>query len=128
MEQQQGKRIMDMEVAELKHHFPIFPNVKIDYKGNDFRFYTLLRKKIEGSYYIIPVVREYLHEGALVNEQIFQMTASLYSVVYRTLVLSKYNNEVKVLDDNQEFEMDRLIDGSEDLRLLYNRPILNESN
>jgi hypothetical protein len=89
-----------MVAKELKEKYPIYPVVRRETtKGKRIVFKTLVRKRFNGVYYLIPMVQEDTNEAKCIH--------ALHASVYKELMLGKSKiSDVK--DDDQINECQRL--------------------
>jgi hypothetical protein len=84
---------------DLKASLPMYPVVRREEIGKEIAFSTLVRKRYNGVYYLIPMrVTEKIEAKAI---------HALHANVYRYLMLGVHNF-LDVKDDDQTNEVDRL--------------------
>ena len=89
-----------MVAKELKEKYPIYPVVRRETtKGKRIVFKTLVRKRFNGVYYLIPMVQEDTNEAKCIH--------ALHASVYKELMLGK-SKISDVRDDDQINECQRL--------------------
>lgn len=89
-----------MVAKELKKKYPIYPVVRRETtKGKRIVFKTLVRKRFNGVYYLIPMVQEDTNEAKCIH--------ALHASVYKELMLGK-SKISDVRDDDQINECQRL--------------------
>jgi hypothetical protein len=89
-----------MVAKELKEKYPIYPVVRRETtKGKRIVFKTLVRKRFNGVYYLIPMVQEDTNEAKCIH--------ALHASVYKELMLGK-SKISDVRDDDQTNECQRL--------------------
>ena len=88
-----------MVAKELKKKYPIYPVVRKEVIGKRIVFKTLIRKRFNGVYYLIPMVQEDTNEAKCIH--------ALHASVYKELMLGK-SKISDVRDDDQINETTRL--------------------
>jgi len=92
-----------MTSQELKEKYPLYPVIRRCLEeDNRIMFSTLIRKRYEGKYYLIPNV---IIQNADTEEA--KTVHKLHAAVYEFLMMSPLAPQY-VLDDNQENEVNRL--------------------
>jgi hypothetical protein len=87
---------------DLKEELPLYPKIRREEKDKVIRFKTLVRKKYEGIYYLIPIeVKEKEGDNA-------KLVHLLHSVVYKYLMLGKFHF-LDTQDNDQTSEIERLL-------------------
>jgi hypothetical protein len=87
---------------ELKDKFPIYPTVRKTQDKDVFVFSTLVRKRYNKEYYLVPIDFKDKIEAKAIH--------GLHASVYKYLMLGEYEPALISLikDDNQINEMERL--------------------
>jgi hypothetical protein len=85
--------------SDLKASLPLYPVVRRQEEGKSIVFSTLVRKKYDGSYYLIPMKFKGETEAKAIH--------GLHSNVHQYLMLGVYNF-LDVKDDDQTNEVTRL--------------------
>lgn len=85
--------------TDLKASLPMYPVVRREEAGKEIAFSSLVRKRYDGKYYLIPFRVTEKTEAKAIH--------ALHSYVYKYLMLGK-QNMMDVEDDNQENECNRL--------------------
>lgn len=89
-----------MVAKELKEKYPIYPVVRRESsKGIEIVFKTLIRKRFNGIYYLIPMEARDSNEAKCIHV--------LHAKVYKELMLGR-SRVSDVLDDDQTNEWTRL--------------------
>jgi hypothetical protein len=84
---------------DLKDSLPLYPVVRRQEVGKKISFSTLVRKRYDGVYYLIPFRMTEVTEAKAIH--------ALHSYVYKYLMLGTHTM-LDVKDDNQENECNRL--------------------
>lgn len=84
---------------DLKDSLPMYPVVRREEAGKEIAFSSLVRKKYDGKYYLIPFRVTEKTEAKAIH--------ALHAYVYKYLMLGK-QGMMDVLDDSQENECIRL--------------------
>ena len=89
-----------MVAKELKERYPIYPVVRRETnKGKKIVFKTLVRKRFDKVYFLIPMEQEDTNEAKCIH--------GLHAKVYKELMLGR-SRVSDVLDDDQTNECTRL--------------------
>jgi hypothetical protein len=84
---------------DLKDSLPMYPVVRRQEQGRQIAFSTLVRKKYDGVYYLIPFRVTEMTEAKAIH--------ALHAYVYKYLMLGVHNF-LDVKDDDQTNEVTRL--------------------
>ena len=83
----------------LKETYPLYPTVRRKEEGNEIAFSTLVRKRYEGKYYLIPIrFTDTIDAKAIHN---------LHAYVYKYLMIGVLTKQ-DVIDNDQINEITRL--------------------
>lgn len=85
--------------SNLKESLPLYPTVRRQEEGKRVTFSTLIRKRYDGVYYLIPVRFTDTSDAKAVH--------NLHTYVYKYLMLGAHSF-LDVKDDDQTNEVDRL--------------------
>jgi hypothetical protein len=94
------KKELELETPEgLKKVYPLYPTVRREEKEGKIFFSTLVRKRYDGKYYLVPI--EYSEESEA------KSIHGLHAMVYKYLMLGVLTNE-DIIDNDQTNEVARL--------------------
>jgi hypothetical protein len=85
--------------SDLKASLPMYPAVRREEIGKEISFSTLVRKRYDGVYYLIPFKMTEITEAKTIH--------TLHAYVYKYFMLG-VKTMLDVKDDNQENECNRL--------------------
>jgi hypothetical protein len=96
----QRKEELRLQTPEgLKDMYPLYPIVRRNQEDKEIAFSTLVRKRYEGKYYLIPVRVTDISEAKAIH--------NLHAYVYRFFMLGALSKEY-VIDNDQTNEIIRL--------------------
>ena len=83
----------------LKSTYPLYPTVRREEKEEKIFFSTLVRKRYDGKYYLIPMVYSAETEAKSIH--------GIHAMVHRYLMLGVLNSQ-NIIDNDQTNEITRL--------------------
>lgn len=83
----------------LKDMYPIYPTIRRQEVGKEITFSTLIRKRYDGKYYLIPVRFTDSSDAKAIH--------SIHTYVYKYLMLGVLTKQ-DVIDNDQTNEVERL--------------------
>jgi hypothetical protein len=87
------------KAKKLKEMFPLYPTIRREKEGKNISFSTLIRKRYDSNYYLIPMKQTGEAEAKTIHE--------LHSNVHYYLMLGLHTTN-DIIDDNQINESERL--------------------
>jgi len=96
---QRAKELKEETPESLKNSYPLYPIVRREVTDNGIEFSTLVRKRYDGKYYLIPMRYSDPAEAKAIH--------GIHSNVHRYLMLGVLNRQ-DVIDNDQINEVNRL--------------------
>jgi hypothetical protein len=96
---QRAKELKEETPESLKNSYPLYPVVRREVIGNSVEFSTLVRKRYDGKYYLIPMKYSDPAEAKAIH--------GIHSHVHRYLMLGVLNRQ-DIIDNDQINEVERL--------------------
>jgi len=96
---QRAKELKEETPENLKNSYPLYPVVRREVTDNGIEFSTLVRKRYDGKYYLIPMRYDDPAEAKAIH--------GIHSNVHRYLMIGVLNKE-DIIDNDQINEAQRL--------------------
>jgi hypothetical protein len=93
------KTLSQKTSKDLKESYPLYPTVRKEITNNSVEFSTLVRKRYDGKYYLIPMKHSDPVEAKAIH--------GIHSKAHKYLMLGVLTKS-DILDDNQINEVQRL--------------------